>query len=58
MALAEYQLVHGVPSLKAELVQEGPLFDKFNAFCEQNWRTSLGLVQQAQALQQNRLAAE
>jgi len=54
MALAEYQLSHGAPSLKTELVQEGPLFDKFIAFCEQNWRTSLVLVGQAQALQRNR----
>lgn len=30
------------------------LLEKFRAFCEQNWRTSLDLVEQAQALQRNR----
>jgi Fic family protein len=53
-ALAEYQLVHGVPSLNTELVQEGPLLHSFCAFCEQNWRMSLDLVDQAHALQRNR----
>jgi Fic family protein len=54
LALAEYQLAHGVPSVKTELVQEGQLLDKFQGFCEQNWRTSLDLVEQAQALQRAR----
>ena len=54
MALAEYQFAHGVPSLKTELVQEGQLLNKFSAFCEQNWRASMELVEQAQALQRNR----
>lgn len=54
MALAEYQLANGVPSLKTELVQEGPLLNKFRTFCEQNWSTSLALVEQAHTLQRNR----
>lgn len=54
VALAEYQLAHGVPSPKTELVQEGQLLNKFSAFCEQNWRASLELVEQAHALQRNR----
>ncbi len=54
LALAEYQLAHGVPSLKTKLVQEGPLLDKFRAFCEQNWQTSMELVEQARILQRNR----
>ena len=54
LALAEYQLAHGVPTLKTELVQRGPLLDKFSAFCEQNWQTSIELVEQARILQRNR----
>jgi Fic family protein len=54
MALAEYQLANGVPSLQTELVQEGPLLNKFRTFCEQNWRISLELVEQAHILQRNR----
>ena len=54
MALAEYQLAHGVPSLKAELVHEGPFLNKFRTFCEQNWQTSTELVEQAHTLQRNR----
>ena len=54
MKLAEYQLAHGVPSLRTELVKEGPLLNTFRIFCEQNWRTSLGLVEQAQTFQSNR----
>ena len=54
MALAEYQLAHGVPALKTELVQRGSLLDKFRIFCEQNWRISLELVEQAHTLQRNR----
>jgi Fic family protein len=53
-ALAEYQLAYSVPSLKTELVQEGPLLDRFRAFCEKNWQTSLDLVEQAHTLQRNR----
>jgi len=54
MALAEYQLAHGVPSHQAPLVQEGLLLNKFSEFCGQNWRTSLELVEQAHGLQRNR----
>ncbi|MFH0726885.1 MAG: Fic family protein [Pseudomonadota bacterium] len=54
MALAEYQLAHGVPSLKTNLVQEGPLLNRFQTFCEQSWRPSMALVEQAKALQRNR----
>jgi Fic family protein len=54
MALAEYQIANGVPSLATGLVQEGPPLDKFKTFCEQNWRTSMDLVDQAKALQLNR----
>jgi Fic family protein len=53
-ALAEYQLAHGAPSLETEVVQEGPLLNKFKAFCEENWRASLELVEQAQTLQRTR----
>lgn len=54
MALAEYQHTHGVPAPDTELVQEGPLFDRFTAFCEENWRASVELVEQAQAMHRNR----
>ena len=54
MALAEYQHTHGVPAPNTELVQEGPLLDRFSAFCEENWRASIELVEQAQAMQRNR----
>jgi Fic family protein len=54
MALAEYQFTHGVPAPNTELVHEGSLLDRFSAFCEQNWRGSLELVEQAQAMQRNR----
>ncbi len=59
VSLAEYQLVHGVPSRTTELVQEGAQFQAFSAFCQRNWGLSLELVEQAQAVQQNReIAAE
>ncbi len=53
-ALAEYQSAHGVPSLKKELVQEGPHLNKFRTFCELNWQISMELVEQAHTLQRNR----
>lgn len=54
MALAEYQLTHGVPAPDTELVREGTLFERFSAFCEENWRASVELVEQAQAMHRNR----
>jgi Fic family protein len=54
MALAEYQFTHGVPAPDAELVHEGPLLERFTAFCEQNWRASMELVEQAHAMQLKR----
>ena len=53
-ALAAYQHIHGVPAPDTELVQEGPLLDRFSAFCEENWRASMELVEQARAMQHNR----
>ena len=53
-ALAGYQVVHGVPSLTRELVQEGPLFNRFSDFCEETWSVSLELVEHAQELQRAR----
>jgi len=54
MALAEYTLTHGVPSRSTELVYEAACFDNFCSLCEQSWQKSMDLVEQAQALQQNR----
>lgn len=54
MALAEYQLAHGVPAPETELVQEGAFFDRFKALCESNWRASLDLVEEARTLQRKR----
>lgn len=54
MAIAGYQLAQGVPAPDTELVREGPFLDSFSAFCEENWRASLELVEQAQAMQRNR----
>ena len=54
MALAEYQNAHGVPAPDSVLVQEGPLLDRFSALCEDSWRASVELVEQAQAMQRNR----
>jgi len=45
---------HWLDMLNTELVQRGPLLDKFSAFCEQNWQTSIELVEQARILQRNR----
>lgn len=54
MALAGYQLTHGVPSPRKDLVHEGTLLNNFSLFCEQNWRLSLDLVEQAHELQRQR----
>ncbi len=54
MALAEYTSTHGVPSCDTELLREGAALDRFYSFCEQCWRSSMSLVEQAHALQQKR----
>jgi Fic family protein len=56
--LAEYQTTHGIPAINDPLIHEGALLDKFSAFCAENWRSSMELVEQAQAMQRQREAAE
>lgn len=53
-ALAEFQSTHGVPTLDLPLFQEGPLLDRFSAFCAGNWQASMELVEQAQTMQRQR----
>lgn len=53
-ALAEYTGTRGVPSLNTPLIHEDAFFDKFCAFCEQCWQSTVTLVAQARVMQQNR----
>ena len=54
-AIAEYQLTHGIPGRDTDLFQEGPLLEEFGIFCGENWKSSIELVEQAQALQRERI---
>ena len=53
-ALADYTLANGVPSLKTPLIHEDACFAAFCSLCQESWRETLSLVEQAQTLQQNR----
>lgn len=53
-ALADYTLKNGVPSLNTPLIHEDACFDTFCSLCEESWRETFSLVEQAQALQHNR----
>ncbi|MEN6440181.1 MAG: Fic family protein [Syntrophobacter sp.] len=54
MALADYTLTHGVPSRDTEIIYEGTCFDRFQAFCDASWNSSLNLVEEAKDLQRKR----
>jgi Fic family protein len=53
-ALAEYTNTHGVPSLNTPIIHEDACFNNFCSFCEQCWQSTVTLVAQARAMQQNR----
>lgn len=53
-AIGDYQATHGVSSPSTPIIYEAAGFDRFSSFCEQCWRSSLSLVEQAHALQQKR----
>jgi len=54
MALTDYTLTHGVPSLNTPILYEDACFERFYSFCEQCWQSSLSLVEESHALQQKR----
>lgn len=51
--LSEYNAVHKVPTAETDLIHEGPIFDKFKAFCGVCWAKSRELVEQAHVLQKS-----
>lgn len=54
LAIAGYQLAHGVPAPDTDLYHTGEHLDRFRDFCQENWTASVELVDQAHALQRNR----
>ena len=46
--LASYQIKHGVPSIGTKLIHEEDAFEKITQFFENNWQSSIDLVEQAQ----------
>ncbi len=52
--IGQYQLAHGVPSLNTEMIHEDALLEGFCLLCEECWKGSRSLVEQAHVLQRNR----
>jgi hypothetical protein len=53
-ALIQYQLEAGLPAADKEFIQHGESLSEFKAFCFENWKHSLNLVDRAHQRQAER----
>ena len=53
-ALIQYQLEAGVPAVDREFIQHGESLAEFKAFCFENWKQSLNIVDRTHQRQVDR----